>query len=396
MRNTKILFITTIFISILLSSCSKEHSEKIKSKKRNNFVRVTNSTAQNIRLEIDTLKKQKVSFYLKYNGVVKENPKRYFTVDSLVSGRVVGVFVEPNQYVNKGEALAELVSHNVAELELDLTDDLLELEKEIEEASLDLALAKESYERELKLFNKGIVPKKDFLAAEKDFKLAENRLKVIGRQQESFKDISQQRLSLIGSNNILGKRSNDAGSVIIKSPGSGIVLQRLVNPGEAVEENELMFEIADLSEVFIETQIYEQDMPKIKSGQFIKFISEALPDKIYNGVINYVASVADPNTRTLAIKARVDNVDFSLHPETFGKVMIISSEEEALVVNKKAINKVGNTFVVYKQVKNGFEEFPVEIGRETDDFVEIISGVDEGSKLATEGSFWLKSELHHD
>ena len=78
----------------------------------------------------------------------------------------------------------------------------------------------------------------------------------------------------------------------------------------------------------------------------------------------------------------------------FGKVLIGLINKEVLTINREAVQKVDDKSVVYVKVPEGFKEVEVVIGRETDDLVEIISGLKVKEKVVTEGSFWLKSKLH--
>lgn len=79
----------------------------------------------------------------------------------------------------------------------------------------------------------------------------------------------------------------------------------------------------------------------------------------------------------------------------FGKMYINLEAKEVLAVHKKAIQKVDGKHFVYVKVKNGFKETEVNIGREAGEFIEVLNGLKPNQKIVTEGSFWLRSKLHH-
>ena len=187
-----------------------------------------------------------------------------------------------------------------------------------------------------------------------------------------------------------------AGLTEIRSPGEAVILKRFVNPGEVVEKDKILFEASDLKEVFVESQIYEKDFPKISLGEKVSFITEASPNQVFYGKINYISQLVDPQTRTIAVRAKIQNSLYKLKPEMFGKMFISLQESESLVVSKETVQEVDNKNFIYIKTKGGFKEAEVKLGKETDGLVEVVKGIKPGEEIVTQGSFWLKSELHTD
>lgn len=387
-----------ILVLLLSSACTSTHSKISNVVTRKNdaeeILNIPKETAKSIGLKTELVQRKKVNFQIKYNGIVKSIPNKSFFIASPVNGRVLRVFVEPNQITSKSEKLAEILSQDVAEVQFDITKQEIELEGDIEQAKLELNLAKSNFERESKLFEDGITAKKDFLEAENRYKRAENNLAILEKKRKSINELSEKRLSILGAH--INNPNYQAGFVEIKIPGDAVILKRLINPGEVVEEDKVLFEASDLREVFVESQVYEKDLPKINLGEGITFVTEAYPGYIFSGKINYISQFADPQTRTVAVRAKVQNPGFNLKPEMFGKMLISLSDTEALVINKEAVQKVDNENVIYIKVGNGFKEVKPKLGKETDGFVEILDGLKVGQEIVTQGSFWLKSELHAD
>ena len=389
----KKVIISNIIFILTLTGCSLPYKKKITERKDDNkIIYVSGETAGSIGLMTEVASIKKVNFQLKFNGIVKEVPNKSFLISSPVNGRVLKVLVEPNQVVSKGEELADISSQDVAELQFDISKEEIDIEGLVEQAKLELGLAKTSYERESKLYKDGITAKKDFLEAENRLKRAENNLDILERKKEAITDLSEKRLSILGAHT----KSSQAGFAEIRSPGDSVILRRLINPGEVVEKDKALFEASDLREVLVESQIYEKDLPKVGLGKKVNFTSEACPNEIFNGEISYVAQVANPETRTIAVRAKIKNPGHKLKPEMFGKMFITLSEEDALVISKEAVQRVDNEAVIYVRHNKGFKEIKAKLGRETDGLIEIINGIKPHEEVATQGSYWLKSELHAD
>ena len=391
----KQLVVFCILLIIGSSACCISNTNNSQKKNENEIIlKLSPETIESIGLKKERAIVKKVGFELKFNGIVKEVPNKTFFVASPVRGRIKNVFVNINQIVSRGQQLAEISSQDVAQLELDITKEQIDLQGNIEQAKLELELAKNSYERESELFQEGITPKKEFLEAENKYRIAQNNLLILEKKKESIETLAEKRLSILGAH--LKDSLTDSGFVQVRSPGRGVILKRAVNSGEVVDENSVLFEASDLSEIFIESQIYEKDLSEISLGKKVTFTTEALPNSIFHGEINFISQTVEPQTRTIAIKAKILNPEFKLKPEMFGKMYINLSDKEALIVSKLAIQIVDNKHIAYVCTGDGFKEVSIQTGKETDGFIEIISGLKPNQEVVTQGSFWLKSELHTD
>ncbi len=381
----------------ILTGCAKNNQGQnnlLTSRSGINILQVSDETAKSIGLKTELTKIKKVNFQVVYNGIVKAVPNKTFVVVSPVSGRVLKVSVEPNQIVTKGEKLAEISSQDVAQVQFDVKKELIDLEGEIEDAKLNLTLAESSYNRESQLFKDGITAKKDFLEAENKYKIAQHNLSILEKKRGAINDLAEKRLSILGSH--IAEGSSDTGFVEIKSPVAGIILKRGINPGEVVDAEKVLFEASDLSEIYLESQIYQKDLSGVSLKKKVTFTTEATPGEVYSGEVNYISQTINPETRTVAVRAKIQNPNYKLKPEMFGKMSISLADKEALVINKEAVQKVDNNNIAYVKTDTGFKETKVKLGNHTDGLIEILDGLKPGQEVATEGSFWLKSELHSD
>lgn len=398
MKKEIIFCIFSIMIVLIVSGCTRSNSKTPIVISRTNatdeILKISNETASSIGLQTKLIERKRVNFKIKYNGIVKAMPNKSFFISSPVNGRVLKVLVDPNQAVAKEEELAEISSQDVAQLQFDITKEQIGLEGDIEQAKLELGLAKSNFERESKLFEDGITAKKDFLEAENKYKRAQNGLEILEKKKKSINELAEKRLAILGSH--ISNASISTGLVEIKSPTDGIILKRSINPGEVVEGDKILFEVSDLREVFLESQIYEKDLPEISLGKKVTFVTEASPGDVFHGELSYIAQTVNPDTRTVAVRAKIQNPSHKLKPEMFGKIFISLQDKEALVVNKESVQKVDNSDVVYVKAGEGFKEVKVKLGEHTDGLVEVLDGLRPGQEVVTEGSFWLKSELHTD
>ncbi len=362
--------------------------------KSRGVIQISKETAKSIGLKTELVEKKKIGFQLRFNGIVKSIPYKTFYIASPVKGRILKVYVEPNQQITKSQLLCEIASQDVAELQLNINEKLIELEGNIEEAKLELSLKENTYNREKDLFEHGITAKKEFLEAENEYKIAQTNLSILEKSKEALEKLAEKRLSIIGSD--LKENINNGGYVQVKASENGLVLKRLINPGEVVDENKVLFEASDLSEIYLESNVYEKDIPEILIGEKVVFTAEAYPDKVFNGVISYISQTVDPQTRTITVRAKILNPGNKLKPEMYGNILIKMKEREVLVVNKTAIQELDNDYVVYVKTYGGYKEVTVKLGKESNGIVEIVSGLNPGDKVITHGSFWIKSEYHSE
>ncbi len=382
-------------IIFILTSCTyqiKNPSIKFRDD-QSRIVQVSNKAMKSLGIKVEPANIKKVCFQLKYNGVIKTIPNKSFYVASPVKGKVAEVFVNPNETIRKGQRLAVISSQDIAELEINVAEKQIELKRDIKQAKLEVSLAETNYNIEKELFENRITPKKDFLEAENKFKRAQSYLEALEEEQGSFNSLSKKRLAILGAE--VDETGSKSGYIDIVAQQHGIVLKRLINPGEIVDENTTLFELSDLSEIFLESNVYEKDIAEVELGEKVIFYSEAFPNNAFEGTISYIAQTADQNTRTIPVRVKIKNPANQLKPEMFGKVFINLSNKEVLAINKKALQKVDDKTVVYIEVPNGFKEVEVITGKESDSLVEIVNGLRPKQKVVTEGSFWLKSKLHN-
>jgi membrane fusion protein, copper/silver efflux system len=245
----------------------------------------------------------------------------------------------------------------------------------------------------------------ELMASAEEYRLAlQNRDRMRGSTQkaavESSNDLvsaSRRRLELWG---VSEKQIDAAGSgssglhVTIYSPAGGSVVERKVTSGQYVNAGDPLFTVADLSTVWVKADAYEFQVPQIRPGQMVEITSDALPDKVLRGRVDFIEPEANPQTRTIPVHVHVPNPAMRLRPGMYVRAKFISpAESETLVVPRSAVLDTGTRKLVY--IANGdgvFEAREIEAGAPTEDLYPVLAGLKAGEQVVTNGNFLIDSQ----
>lgn len=181
--------------------------------------------------------------------------------------------------------------------------------------------------------------------------------------------------------------------VTIFSPVEGVVQKKYINQQQYVNAGENLFDIAELSLVWLDVDVYEFEMQGISVGQRVRAKSEAFPGESFNGTITFVGSSIEPSTRTVKIRAELPNHDRKLKPEMFVSAEIQAQLPMGIVVPSSAVVSTGSTTLVWLKIReNVFEPREVTIGNKAEQFFQILGGIEEGDVVVTSGAYLLDSE----
>ncbi len=175
---------------------------------------------------------------------------------------------------------------------------------------------------------------------------------------------------------------------------TGIVSARRVNNGDYVSPGTVLFDVADLSHVWIMFDAYESDLPYLSKGQKVTFAIQALPGADYSGNITFIDPVLDPVTRIARVRIEVGNQGGKLKPEMFATGIVKANLDEykdKLVIPRTAVLWTGKRSVVYvKQIKTDepvFKIREIELGPMLGNSYVIMSGLNDGEEIVTQGAF---------
>lgn len=182
----------------------------------------------------------------------------------------------------------------------------------------------------------------------------------------------------------------------VKTLISGTVIDKHVTLGEAASRDRFIFVIADLSSIWIDLTVYQQDLASVHTDQSVHvFVGHNLVRD--DGVISYITPVVDPHTRTATARLTLPNSNNSWRPGMFvtAKVLIDKSEV-AIAAPLSSIHNIDGHPHIFIQTDKGFLATPVTTGLRNDEIVEIISGLSVGDRYVSDGGFTLKAELQKE
>ena len=175
---------------------------------------------------------------------------------------------------------------------------------------------------------------------------------------------------------------------------TGIVSARRINTGDYISPGTVLFEVADLSHVWIMFDAYESDLPYLSQGQKVTFTIQALPGVDYSGNITFIDPVVDPVTRVAKVRIEVGNQSGKLKPEMFATGIVnanLNELKDKMVIPRSAVLWTGKRSVVYvKQTKSDepvFKIREIELGTMLGNSYVVMSGLKEGEEVVTQGAF---------
>ena len=240
----------------------------------------------------------------------------------------------------------------------------------------------------------------DLISAEQDFLLALNANSggAARSSQDRLLETSRTRLSLhfgLTEDQILElERSKTVQqSATFFAPISGTVIRKMVQEGQYVFEGQELYQLADLSTVWIVLDVYEQDVRSLRVGRKVLISTAAYPEEHFTGRIIFIDPVMNPETRSVRIRTEFKNPGGKLKPEMFVDASIQVPTGPTIVIPSSAILTTGSGSVVWIQTgENVFEPRPVTVGAKTSALVQILAGLQEGDRVVTSGGYLIDSE----
>jgi len=217
------------------------------------------------------------------------------------------------------------------------------------------------------------------------------------RDATSLADAARQRLKFWDISDEQIKRIEETGKPIktltLYSPVNGYVVQKMAVRGMRVMPGEKLFDIADLSSVWVIADIYENELALVKQGQTAKISLSYFPGREMNAVIDYVYPALSAETRTAKVRFTLPNPGAQLKPQMFTNVEITIPLGKKLAIPSEGVLDTGTRQVVYVDKGEGyFEPREVRTGLKVDGLTEVLSGLKQGEKIASSAIFLIDSE----
>jgi cobalt-zinc-cadmium efflux system membrane fusion protein len=316
-----------------------------------------------------------ISDNISRDGRISVHPDKVAKVGPVISGRAKELLVGLGGWVEAGQPMAVLVSEQVSNA-------LSEFYKAIQE----LELSEADLQRYRRLMEQEIGARKDLLAAEAEYKIAqatvnaaEKTLHALGFTESDVQEIKE-------------THKIDA-EIVLRAPIAGRVVERNVTLGERVGEESNLFTIMDLRTICVEAQIYEADIHKVRVGQKVEITAPGLPGRTFEGTVVYVDNQIDPDSRTLKVRSEIANPEEALKVGMYAKVVVhLGGSAEKLCVPKQAVFDFDGGSYVFVPDNDQFRMVRIETGSADTAYTEIVQGVNEGDSVVTTGGYELLSK----
>src|SRR5947207_8261316 len=234
-------------------------------------------------------------------------------------GRIVKLYAGQGSRVRKGQKLAELESADIDQAEADYLKALADTENARRSATAELRLAQQTYDRTKALYEKTVVPGKNLQSAEHDLEVAKATAENNAASTKATLTAARRHLLILGLNDsaidALGKKPGLAATFSLASPIDGTVVERNATIGATVGTDANLFKIIDTSRVWIDANVFEKDLARVRTGQGVKVMVPAFPESQFSGRVILVNPVVDPDTRTVKVRTEVSNPDGRLKPD---------------------------------------------------------------------------------
>lgn len=320
-------------------------------------VELTPERMQSIGVRTGRVEYKSIETDIRATGTVNVDERRLAYVQTRYPGWIKDVFVGATyQFVKKGQPLFTIYS------------------PELVASEQEYLLAKANLQRVSQSSVQGVSSGADTLLGAARERLAQWSL--------SESDISQLEAS--------GKPITD---FTFKSPVSGYVIERMALPNAYAQPDMRLYAIADLSSVWVQGQIFQQDAGKLKPGDPAEITVDTYPNRKFRARVEQVLPQVDPNTRTLQVRLTVPNEGLSLKPGMFVNVRLVLPLGRQLLVPVSAVLQGGTRQVVFVSRGQGtFDPRDVQLGTRTDEGFVVIKGLQAGDVVATSASFLIDSE----
>jgi membrane fusion protein, copper/silver efflux system len=245
----------------------------------------------------------------------------------------------------------------------------------------------------------------DLVSTQEEYLIAKRGDKYLGTSQ--FADVSQgarsllrsarERLKLWDISDDQIKRLDETGEVsrtlTFYSPISGFVMDRKAFPQTSITPDMDLYQITDLSIVWVNADVYEYEVPFVRVGQQAVVQLSYYPGKSYTGKIAYIYPTVDPMTRTVKVRIELSNREFELKPQMLANVQLNIDYGHQVVIPQEAVLDSGDKQYVFV-VHNGgvFEPRTVQLGAKFESKVAVLSGLKTGETIVMSGNFLIDSE----
>ncbi|MBI3827083.1 MAG: efflux RND transporter periplasmic adaptor subunit [Candidatus Rokubacteria bacterium] len=318
---------------------------------------------------------------LETSGKVQFNEEAVVRIHAPSTGRVVEVLVRPGDVVEPGTRLFVMNSPDLGAAKADYAKAIADVER----AEAALRLARE-------LLDVKAIAQKEIREAENDARKARaeqaraaSRLGTLG--------VVEGQLAQVAA------RADTGTTMVVTAPRGGVVVERNALPGQVVaygaSDTPLnLFVIADLTTMWVVADVYEPDVPRVRTGQTMAVTLPCCPGERIEGRVAHVADAVDKETRTVKVRGVVANPNRMLKAEMFVRVAIATGSARALVIPVSAVHRDGDTvYVLVERARENYERRSVRLGATAEGLVDVLDGLAPSDRVVSTGSVLLRKSV---
>jgi cobalt-zinc-cadmium efflux system membrane fusion protein len=354
----------------------------------------TTAPTQNSAIEIELVGSQSIAGVIQATGKILVPEDRVAIIGPVNEGRIVRLYAGQGSKVHKGQKLADLESADIDQAEADYLKALADYDNARRSSAAEITLAQANYDRTKLLYEKTITAGKNLQAAEHDLEVAKAAGESSINGTKAALTAARRHLLILGISSstieALPKKPDLAAVFSLNSPIAGTVIERNATIGASVGTEASLFKIIDLSRVWIDANVFEKDLARVRLGQEVKVSVPALPGSTYSGRVILINSIVDPETSTIKVRTEVANPESRLKPDMFANVEIITDLNRAAIsIPQTAVLNDGGKTIVFVATGNGYEKREVHTGIQNGDRLEIVEGLSAGEKVVIKGNYLL-------
>jgi membrane fusion protein, heavy metal efflux system len=375
----KIVIGLTLLILSVIGCSQKDNPKKEESPVQQiKEIKLSAESIKLVKLETEKVFLESLKGFISLPAVIIPNQDNVAQVGTLVQGRVQKVFVKIGDHVKAGQVLMTLEGLDIGTIKAGFV-----------KAKASVDYTKATYERQKKLFSEKIGSQKSLLESQAEYEKALAELKAEDKRIHSIG---------LSDEDILNGKTNDehtSGTLPIKSPINGVVIERNIVIGQLVDATTNAFKIINTNSVWIDGQVYEKDLSKINQKTSASFSTTIYPKEKFDGNIIYIGQSIDEKSRTLLIRGEFSNSLNKLKPQMYGELKIPLGENAMAIMipDEAVVKEAGQSYVFVQKNDTTYEQRIVITGISIDNRIEIKEGLKEGEIIASKGVFYLKSEL---
>jgi RND family efflux transporter MFP subunit len=333
----------------------EEYPERTHSDEKSELV-FTSHQIEHIDLETSTAESKEVDVPLILSGRIALNEALTAHITSRVKGRIEKVHTLVSDRVNKDEILIELYSQEF----LSIQSEFIQAEerfKRIKESDPEKVTAKSIYES------------------------AKKKLESVGLIEIEIQQLADNHIPLT--------------LLPVRAPFTGTLINGEARLGEFIEVGQDFFLLANLQNLWVLADVFENDLTLIREGMTGEVIPAAYPNEVYKARLSRIYDIVEPSSRTIKARFEVSNHSYKLKPEMFVTVQVSSKlgGSNPKVPSTSIMKEKNGAYVFVAMNDTTFQKREIQLGKETKDYTEVIDGLKVGEKVVIRGTFYLKSEL---